>query len=340
MMTNKISCIIGMLLWCLSQLGYCDIQNQQGFIELQGLNHNSWVINGMLQNEQQDAYGFLFKVERFKQNYHASAAIYDLNNRQILWHQDALLTDIAYPNTSLIEKIGPFFWHYSLINSSLIIGYQDDKRQIFNLKFDLIEPTTLYQSLTPTADLKMREYWSGSINGHINIKQEEFVSGSNAWIQNLNQDSEPYKPHIIHEILCKFQDGQSLFALQIPEKNASKAAIASLYNANGEKQLISQFIDLKKPNAQDYRLILHHEQNPLHMHAVFNHQDYDILHVEDSKNHNQGYCVYLQNPWELLTKKDAKKLIVPKKSSLLEKTIALGKKPFKIPFLLKNKMTS
>lgn len=336
MITSMISSILGMLLLFFSHIGYCETHNIPPFLELQGHHHNSWAVNGILQNEQQDAYGFLFKIERFKHYYHASAAIYDLNNHQILWHQEAL----SNPNQALIEKIGPFFWHYSAINSSLIIGYQDDKRQIFNLKFDLLEPTTVYHTLQPTADLKIKEFWSGSINGHINISHEEFVNSSNAWIQNLSQDHDTHKPHAIHELLCKFQDGQSLFALQIPEKNALKASITSLYNANGEKQLVSQFLNLKRSNAQDYRLELHHNKNPLHIHAILATKDYDILHAEDTETHNQGFCVYLQNPWELLAKEETPALPTPKKLSFLEKTIALGKKPFKMPFFLKNKMTS
>ena len=339
MIATMISSILGMFLLFFSNMSYCEVSSIPAFLELKGPNHNSWVVNGLLQNEQQEAYGFLFKVERLHQNYHASAAIYDLNNRQILWHQDASSTLCA--QDLLIEKIGPFFWHYSMINSSLIIGYQDLKRQVFNLKLDLIEPTTLYKELRPTADLKIKEFWSGSINGHININHEEFVNSSNAWIQNLSQDDNlSNKSHDIHELLCKFQDGQSLFALQIPEKNASKAAITSLYNANGEKQLVSQFINLKRSDTEDYRLELHHDQNPLHMHAIFAHQDYNILHAQDTKTQNQGYCVYLQNPWQTLLANEPLKLPPPKQLSLIEKTIALGKKPFKIPFLMKNKMAS
>jgi len=338
MMTSMISSILGMSLLCLSHLGFCDTATR--FLTLEDHHLNSWVVHGLLQNEQQDAYGFLFKVERFKQHYHAAAAIYDLNNRQVLWHQAANSTVLSALNQPLLEKIGPFFWHYSVINSSLIIGYQDEQRQIFNLKFDLLEPTSVYHALHPTADLKINEFWSGSINGHMNISHEEFISSSNAWIQNLSQEHDAYQAHTIHELLCKFQDGQSLFALQIPEKNALKASITSLYNANGEKQLVSQFLNLNKPAAQDYRLELGHQNNPLHLHAVFATADYDILHAQDSDNQNQGYCVFLQNPWVLLAKEKSSATLPPKKRSLLEKTIALSKKPFKLAFLLKNKMTS
>jgi hypothetical protein len=335
MIKTIFSYMLGITILLISSIGFGEESPLPTFLELNTLQHNSWLISGLLQNEQDEPYGFLFKIERQQYDYHASAVIYDLNNQQILWHKAAFIN-----TNQAIEKIDGFFWHYSPINSSLIIGYQDEKHQIFNLKLDLIEPTVVYKSLNPTADIKIKEFWSGGINGHININHEEFVNSSNAWIQNLSQDDKYTNTHDIHELLCKFQDGQALFALQVPEKNATRAAVTNLFNANGKKQSVSQFINLKLPAAQDYNLKLHQEKNPLHIHAVFAGKDFNILHARDTERETQGYCVYLQNPWAIFESHEVPKQISQKKQTFIEKTIALGKKPFKIPFLLKNKMTS
>jgi hypothetical protein len=300
-----------------------------------------WTITGLLQNEQDESYGFTFNIQHNGSAYHVFAAIMDINQKKELWHQEE--NGVLSTSDQPLEKLGHFFWKYSNINSSLIIGYDDTKQQVFNLKLDLLEPTVVTKNAKLTPDIKIQQYWSGQINGHIHINdKEQFVTSREMWLQQIWQNQSASHPKAFQELMCKFQDGSSLFALQIPEKNALKANIAGHFNAQGDKQTISQFINLYPSREKNYDVILNESKNILHLQSLYQSKNFQALfgYIPHATTH--GFCLYQNNPWDVLMPFT----VVPKlhfesaSENIFQKTLELGKKNFKMPVNLRNKLTS
>lgn len=329
--------------WLKTILAFADpILPASNIFDISQQSKNAWTITGLLHNEQDDYYGFMFIIERNQQFYHAYAGIFNLNDQSIVWHHEEMR---SIDEGQIPENIGRFFWHFSPVNNSLIIGCQDtdDKGQILNLKIDLIEPTIVSKQVALTPDLKIAQYWSGAINGHIHLAQEQFVMSSSAWIQNIWQNSSDLGFHPFSQILCKFQDGSSMYAIQVPEKKALRAAIAGLYNANGERQIISQFINLQQSEAKEFELALNQNQNNLKLNTLFGNHHYQALLANMKEPEQTGFCLYQHNPWQIFTANEISFTPIAKPINHLnffEKTIALVKKPYKIPLILKNKDAS
>jgi hypothetical protein len=297
---------------------------------------NIWTITGILRNEHDEPYGFSFSLYRQANTFQVQASIIDLNQKKLIWQQSASLNNTE-PNLS-IERVGPFFWHFSPINSSLIIGYENNNQQIFNLKLDLIEPTKITPTSSLTKNLKLKQFWSGTINGHLKINDnEQFVTSHGMWLQQIWQTAIDIEQHAFQEILCKFQDGSALFAIQVHEKDALRAALAGRFNAQGEKKAISQFLNLSIPLNPDFDILLAKPSENLHL-TLLNQMPYEkIMYSVLEPNVQTGICVFQTNPWSSLNNI---KPILKTKTNFLEKTIALSKKPFKIPLKLRNKFTS
>jgi len=253
-------------------------------------NHNNWIISGLLHNQQKDYFGFVFAAEHHDNYYHAFAGIYDIDTHKILWqHAESTQTFTA-------NHIGRFFWNFSPINNNLIIGCQDErnKGQIFNLKIDLIEPTIITPTTSLTTDMKIKQLWSGYINGHLTLDHEEFVSSPAMWIQHTwdnNLDNQP----ALAQLLCAFQAGTKLFAIQVPEKNGLHAALAGLYDNTGKRISMSQFIDLHLTNIHAHSIKLNSQTN-LKMVPLSSSSNYSA-YLAQIGNDN-GFCLSQKKPLE------------------------------------------
>lgn len=297
---------------------------------------NIWTITGILRNEQDEPYGFALNMYHQNQTYQLTAAIIDINQKKIVWQKNEKLA--LDEQSKAKEQLGSFFWHFSPINSSLIIGFADQKSQVFNLKIDLLEPTTITQTSSLTKSLKFKQYWSGRINGHFNLNgEEQFVSSDNFWLQQLWQKQTDTEQHAFEELLCKFPDGGALFAIQLHEKQTIHAALAGRFDAQGQKQPVSQFMCIKPPSEKEFDISLEKNKDNLHLSSILSQKELQVFMGQLSEHDTPGFCIYQSNPWANM--QDLKPVINPH-PTFLAKTIAFTKKPFKIPFNLKNKLTS
>ncbi len=307
----------------------CAQEDASAFFLSQGTHpKNVWTITGILKNEQDEPYGFAFNLYRQESTFQVVAALYDLNEKKIIWQQTQSLK-LSGQNQE-IEQVGSFFWHFSPINASLIIGYEDQNTQVFNLKFDLLEPTEVTHTRSLAKHLKFKQFWSGRMNGHININHhEQFVTSDNIWLQQIWQKEADLEQHPFQELLCKFQDGSSLYAIQLPEKQAIHAALAARYDAQGQKVAISQFMNIKPPALNDFDMVLEKNKEYLHLSTVFNQNNLQLFGGHITPNELPGFCIYQNNPWSSLSEL---KPVIKTKDTFLSKTFAFSKKPFKIPF--------
>lgn len=312
------------------------------WFDLSQSQHNAWTISGLLHNEQDDYYGFIAILERHGELYHTFAGLFDLNEKKLIWQNEE--TQYLQSSPQKNQAIGGFYWHFSPINSSFSLAYQDkqSKNQIFNLKIDLMQPNVVTPKMSLTPSLKIKQYWSGTINGHIHTPDEQFVTSSLVWVQNIWQNQIDTKAHPFSELLCQFQDNSTLFAIQVPEKNGLHAALAGLYDKEGQRQTVSQFINLNPPTSKDFNLKLYGQEQNLHLQTLFKNQHYYALFAERGAPEQSGFCFYANQPWQLLQDQHLQ-LPLPSPIHALnffEKTFAHMKKPYKIPFFMKNKETS
>lgn len=332
---------------CLGYGMYCntyaiDNVHLQPWFDLSNSRNNAWTISGLLHNEQDEYYGFMMILERQEQVLHAFASLYDLNEKKLIWHQED--TQYLELNTPCSQSAGGFYWHFSPINQSFILAYQDQKtkKQLFNLKMDFMQPIIVTPKISLTPTLKVKQYWSGSINGHIHTPDEQFVTSASVWVQNIWQNKTDTQTHPFSEILCQFQDGSSLFAIQAPEKNGLHAALAGLYDKDSQRQTISQFINLTPPNQDDYEIKLSGQKDLLQLHQLFHHPRYHALLANRKSLEQNGFCIYTHQSWG---NHPTPQIQLPLSSTVhefnfFEKTFALVQKPFKMPFIMRNKESS
>jgi hypothetical protein len=323
-------------LYCFLTLSH-GADSQENYTDLSMQSKNLWTITAILQNEQDEHFGFMFSLEHQGRVYHAVSGIFDLAQKKCLWsHEETMVVaDEALP----LDKMQTFYWHYNPINANLIIGSRDPNNPVgFHLKFDLLDSKTIHHGLNLTQYLKLKQYWPGNINGHINLPNESFVTSNNAWIQNVWQDNLDKEEHHYQHLLCKFEQGDALTALQVPEKKALRASYANLLNADGEKQMVSQFIDLKLSREPIQSIKIQQSQALLTLTELWANSAIYAYLAEMGPNKTQGFCLYHQSPWKDLKIPETTK---PKQNkTFLNEIIALGQKPFKIAYNLKNKMTS
>ena len=290
-------------------------------------------ITGIVHNEQDESFGIHFAIYRQNQHYQALASISDINQNKIIWQNSATIIQ-----SKLLEDgdhIGPFFWSSSPINSSLIIGYNDG----LHLKFDLLEPTNITPTSSLTKSLKIKQYWSGQINGHIFADQkEQFVTGQGAWLQQIWQNYIDQNNHPFQELLCKFDDGQSLTALQLHEADAIRAASVGRFDARGQKQNVSQFLNLRMDDQKQSKIQIGKTDEFILLQPITSVSHSEMYAARLEPEQTIGFCVYQTNPWLSLSQISPP---LPKETnSFFKKTLALTKKPFKIALNLKNKSTS
>lgn len=188
-MRSKLKRILKNLFFiCLGYGMYCnthaiDDVHLQPWFDLSNSRNNAWTISGLLHNEQDEYYGFLMILERQEQVLHVFASLYDLNEKKLIWHQDD--TQYLELDTPCSQSSGGFYWHFSPINQSFILAYQDKKtkKQLFNLKMDFMQPIVVTPKMSLTPTLKVKQFWSGSINGHIHTPDEQFVTSASVWVQ-------------------------------------------------------------------------------------------------------------------------------------------------------------
>lgn len=306
------------------------------FFEDQQTQQKMLSITSVLHNEQDELLGFHFAIYRQDRHYQVLASIDDLAQHKIIW-QETITVDVDHLNEES-DHLGSFFWNYSPINSTLIIGFNDHQHQHLHLKFDLLEPTNITPASRLTKYLKLKQAWSGQMNGHITVdRKEEFVTSQAAWLQEIWQNSKDQNHHEFKELLCKFEDGESLYAIQVHELDALKAANVGRYNALGQKQNISQFINLVLDKTQEISIPLGKPSDKMQLFPLGQLPHTAVFSAKMLASNTLGLCIFQTNPWKTLSQMQ---LPAPIHDSFLKKTLAFSQKPFKIPVNLKNKFTS
>ena len=112
---------------------------------------------------------------------------------------------------------------------------------------------------------------------------------------------------------------------------------------NAWKGQTEKSVTQNKSEDKEFQLALNQNQNALKLNTLFGNHHYQALLANMKEPEQTGFCLYQHNPWQIFTANEISFTPIAKPSNHLnffEKTIALVKKPYKIPLIMKNKETS
>ena len=207
----------------------------------------NWLFSGLLSTESGDQLAYFFQVEREGNQYHSIAALFDVQTQRMIF-QDESRADLRQTD-SYHWTVGNAMLQFNPINSSWVFGVTNQDKQGFNFKMDMLavaEPV-VKEDLRPGLTVLVSQ--THALNGHIRLGRstdEQFVMAKRAWFRQTWVSSNQFSRHRVDSLLCHLPDGSSLYALRLPEEDASKGAMAGLLTAEGTSTPISQFIEVQQ----------------------------------------------------------------------------------------------
>ncbi len=209
--------------------------------------HVNWLFSGLLSTEGGDELAYFFQLQRDGTQYRTVAAIFDMQTQALIF-QDESQAEILQAD-GYRWSVGNAILRFNPINASWVFGVMTASKQGFNFKMDLLDVETplIKEDLRP--ELSVLATQTHALNGHIRVSHmpdEQFVMAKRAWFKQTWITSEQFEPHAIDSILCHWDDGSSLYSIQLPEADATIGAMAGLLNAAGETVPVSQFVSVQQ----------------------------------------------------------------------------------------------
>lgn len=211
----------------------------------------SWVFSGIVTSENGEDYGYFFQLQRDKSHFRANVALMDQTTNTIVFQEDSE-ADIEAPIVN-DWHVGRTFLQYNPVNESWIFGVKPKNNLGFNFKVDMLkqfeETPSRHHHLRQ--GFKMMVSRTNALNGHImtgTSMPEQFVTTKSSWFRQIWQEGEQEQPHNLSSVLCQFNDGSRFYAVNLKAKDAQSGAIAGWYNAEGDRQAVSQFVQVNHEN--------------------------------------------------------------------------------------------
>lgn len=218
--------------------------------------HANWVFSGIVSNENGDNYNYLFQMERDENEFHATVALVDVENKQsrILEESRAHIDDPASYNW----HVGHAFLRFNAINNSWIFGVSNENKKGFNFKVDMLnQPKRGPVSQNLHLGIEFMVLQTGQLNGHVLIgdaDKEQFVTAKSAWFRQIGVTKLQQAHHQLNGLLCRFNDGSGLYAMNLLESDVLHASMAGQFGPEGSPIPISQFIQIEKPPEGDWHI--------------------------------------------------------------------------------------
>ncbi|MBA4696438.1 MAG: hypothetical protein H2069_03485 [Legionella sp.] len=203
----------------------------------------NWVFSGMVTNEHGEHYSYYFQINREGKVFHAVATLLDPEKKSIFWEEES--ATITTPEATYY-RVGNAFLKFNEVNNTWIFGVQTKEKKGFNFKVDMLSQAgnaLPAKNLRP--GIKLRVSQTGRLNGHIQIggsNEEQFVTSQTAWFRQVWITKPQEKAHVFSGVLCQFTDGSAFYALNLPEEDALRGAIAGWRDPDGKTIPMSQFV--------------------------------------------------------------------------------------------------
>lgn len=216
--------------------------------------HANWLFSGVVMNENGERYGYFFQMQRRDRTLHALTALIDMQTKQVLLLDEN--TEILTDTTQYTWKAGRAFMYFNPINGNWIFGLKTKDKQGFNFKVDLLsglKNPPIVQEIRPGIELLVGQ--TGALNGHIYVnheKKEQFVTSPSAWFRQvwLSENLEQEKPHAFSGLVCRLDDGGGFYSVNMEESDLHQGAVTGLFDAQGKARPMSQFIEVKRSQAE------------------------------------------------------------------------------------------
>lgn len=262
----------------------------------------SWIFSGMVNGESGEEYGYYFELKRDDAHFYANVALIDQANKAILF-QESSETVIEHPAAN-DWRVGHSFLRFNPVNDSWIFGVKPKDNLGFNFKVDMLKqfevtPSRLHHLRHGVTLMVSR---TSELNGHVfmgGANSEQFVTSKESWFRQIWQDARDVKKHDLSGVLCQFSDGSRFYSASLREPDAQSGAIAAWYKGDGDRQPMSQFIDVSQAKEGTWHIKSQSPHLDLVLRDAIEQQSVIAGFVDGAPN--PGFCVLNQNAPHLIS---------------------------------------
>ncbi len=284
----------------------------------------SFVLSGLLTNENGEHYDYFFQIQRDGQAFHAKVALFDSQHQKIIF-EEAGDAKIEHPD-DYDWHIGRAFLRFNAINDSWVFGLLNDEKGGFNFKVDMLnqrEHHTVTRYFRHGISFVVMQ--TGALNGHLQLAdhEEQFVIAKTAWFRQIWLTRETSSEHQLDGLLCRFQDGGGLYSVRLSESDMPRGSVSGLLSADGEAAAISQFIHVEEKDEHAWliRVLAPHMQ--LNINAALAQQD--VVAGFMLNKERPGFCLLSRDLMGVQGEKPP--IVMPKPNILAKSTVTVDSPP-------------
>lgn len=262
----------------------------------------SWVFSGIVTSESGEEYGYYFQLQKDNTHFQASVALIDQASKTLLFQESS---------EAIIEDAAPYGWHvgrsflrFNPVNASWIFGVKPKDNFGFNFKVDMLKQFEVNPSrqhhLRPGVMMMVSR--TSELNGHVltgSSDSEQFVTTKESWFRQIWQDTEDTQSHDLSSVLCQFNDGSRFYSVSLQEPDAQSGAIAGWYKPDGNRQAMSQFIQVNHGKEGAWHIKSQSPRLDLVLKNAIEQQSVVAGFVDGTKN--PGFCMLNQNTPHLVS---------------------------------------
>jgi hypothetical protein len=248
-----------------------------------------------VKNESGEEYGYFFQLQRDKTHFRANVALIEQASKTILF-EDNSEADIEDPK-AYDWHVGRSFLRFNPVNDSWIFGVKPKDNLGFNFKVDMLKqfevtPSRLHHLRKGVTMMVSR---TSELNGHVftgKSSSEQFVTTKESWFRQVWQDAEDSQSHDLSSVLCQFNDGSRFYSANLQEADAQSGAIAGWYKPDGNRQPMSQFVQVIQGGEGAWHIKSQSPRLDLTLKNAIEQKSVVAGFVEGTKN--QGFCMLTQ----------------------------------------------
>lgn len=207
--------------------------------------HAVWIFSGSVVAETGELYEYFVEIKRHDNQVQALMTLWDVQSKSVIFSEDSHMALTA--ETAMDDwRIGAMFIRYNVINHSWILGIDRGEQVGFNFKVDMLNQAhqpPLAQQWRSGIHVTIAQ--TGLVNGAVLLKADtptQFVTGKSAWFRQVVFSQVLAKMPELQGVVCHFDDGSQLYAIQLVEADAIRESLSGLYNMAGTAMAVSQFI--------------------------------------------------------------------------------------------------
>ncbi len=262
----------------------------------------SWVFSGIVKGESGEDYGYYFQLQRDHTHFHANVALMDQSSKTILFQENS---EAVIENPTAYDwHVGHSFLRFNPVNDSWIFGVKSKDNLGFNFKVDMLKqfevtPSRLHHLRQGVTMMVSR---TSELNGHVftgTSNAEQFVTTKESWFRQIWQDADDIQPHDLSSVLCQFNDGSRFYSANLQESDAQSGAIAGWYKPDGNRQAMSQFIQVSQAQEGTWHIKSQSPHLDLVLKNAIEQQSVVAGFVDGTKN--PGFCMLNQNTPHLVS---------------------------------------